>query len=336
MSAAAMHPDPSAAKAPDGRSFLDAVDGHTQLAGSNRMELLLFSLGSRETFGINVFKVREVALTPKITRTPHMPPGVEGVISLRGSVIPVIDLARFLGIDVENAERCSTLMVTEFCGRIQGFLVSDVDRIARVDWEQVKSSDPMLTGADSVVTAVTRLQDERLVSILDVEQILAKAFGEPPVPELEPIAAGTDLNLLFVDDSPLARREIAHVLDRLGVRYQQAANGREAWEKLQALASQAHSEGVALSERLRLVLTDAEMPEMDGYVLARNIKADSRFNGIPVVMHTSLSSQASSAMGRSMGVDAYVAKFDALNLADTLRPLLRTRAGEPTGPISIR
>jgi two-component system chemotaxis response regulator CheV len=227
-------------------------------------------------------------------------------------------------------------MVTEFCGRIQGFLVSDVDRIVRVDWDKVRSPEPALTGADSAVTAITHLPDERLVSILDVEQILARAFGEPAVPALEPIAAGAELNLLFADDSPLARREIASVLDRLGVRYQQATNGREAWEKLQALAAQAQNDGAALRERLQLVLTDAEMPEMDGYVLARSIKADGRFDGIPVVMHTSLSSQASGAMGRSMGVDAYVAKFDALSLADTIRPLLRAEAGRAAGPNSIR
>jgi len=307
------------------RGPLDAIDERTQLAGSNCMEILLFSLGGRETFGINVFKVREVTLTPKVTRTPHMPAGVQGVISLRGSVIPVIDLGAFVGIEASSDQSCSTLMVTEFCGRIQGFLVTDVDRIVRVEWDQVKCPDPTLVGADGLVTAITRLPDGRLVSILDVEQILANAFGEPMVPEIAQISDAAELNMMFVDDSPLARREISNVLDRLGVRYQHATNGREAWEKLQALAGQSQTEGVPLNQRLQLVLTDAEMPEMDGYVLARNIKTDRRFEGIPVVMHTSLSSQANGAMGRTMGVDAYVSKFDADNLASTLVPLLRSR-----------
>lgn len=314
------------------RGLLDSVDERTQLAGSNCMEILLFSLGGRETFGINVFKVREVTLTPKITKTPHMPSGVQGVISLRGSVIPVIDLGAFVGIHADSDQRCSTLMVTEFCGRIQGFLVTDVDRIVRVEWDQVKCPDPSLTGTDGLVTAITRLPDGRLVSILDVEQILANAFGEPLVPEIETISDANDLNLLFVDDSPIARREISNVLDKLGVRYQQATNGREAWEKLQAMAGQSHAEGVPLHDRLQLVLTDAEMPEMDGYVLARNIKTDRRFDGIPVVMHTSLSSNANGAMGRTMGVDAYVAKFDATNLASTLVPLLKSRPRNASTP----
>jgi len=309
------------------RGLLDAVDDHMQLAGSNCMEILLFSLGGTETFGINVFKVREVTLTPKITRTPHMPPGVQGVISLRGSVIPVIDLARVLGVEAQSERRCSTLMVSECCGRTQGFLVDGVDRITRVTWDQVKSPDPALTGADGMVTAITRLPDGRLVSILDVEQLLASSFGEPAIPEIEPIENGDDVNVLFADDSPLARREISAVLDKLGVRYQQATNGREAWEKLQAMAGQAQADGTDLGERVRLILTDAEMPEMDGYVLACNIKADRRFDGIPVVMHTSLSSRTNGAFGRSAGVDAYITKFEPNTLAATLRPLLRSRSG---------
>lgn len=306
------------------RSFVESVDNRTQLAGSYRMEILLFSLGGSETFGINVFKVREVALTPRITKTPNVAPGVEGVISLRGNIIPVIDLARFVGVETEAEDRCSTLMVSEFCGRIQGFLVNNVDRITRIDWDQIKPPDAGVVGPNALVTAITRLPDGRMVSILDVEQILANAFGESPVPELDAAPGAGDLSMVFVDDSPLARREIAQVLDKLGVRYQQATNGREAWDKLQTIAAQAQVEGVALRERLRLILTDAEMPEMDGYVLARNIKADRRFDGIPVVMHSALSSRANGAMGRSMGVDAYVPKFNPIRLADTLRPLLRT------------
>src|SRR5690606_31341307 len=170
-----------------GRSLLDTVDEHTQLAGSNRMEILLFSLGGTETFGINVFKVREVMLTPKITPTPHMPAGVQGVISLRGSVIPVIDLARVLEVDARSENRCSTLMVSEFCGRGQGFFVDSVDRVTRVAWYQVKWPDASLIDAEGMVTAITRLPGGRLGSTLDVEQVLAKACGEPAIPDIEPI-----------------------------------------------------------------------------------------------------------------------------------------------------
>jgi len=302
------------------KRLLDAVDARTRLAGSNRMELLLFSLGTREVFGINVFKVREVTKAPPITRTPNMPAGVEGVISLRGSVIPVINLARFAGSETRGLGK--TMMVTEYSRRTQGFLVESVDRIVRVDWERVRSPDSVVAGQDNLVTAVTELDDGTLVSVLDVEQVLVDAFGEPRVPELKPLAVEEEALVFFVDDSLVARKEIAQVLDRLQVKYHQATNGLEAWARLQAMAQRSTQDGIPLRDHLNLILLDAEMPEMDGYVLTRHIKSDPRFAGVPVVMHSSLSSEASQAMGKHVGVDAYVSKFDPTILADTLRPLL--------------
>lgn len=305
----------------DSHQLLDSVDARTRLAGSNKLEILLFSLGTRETFGINVFKVREVTRTPPITRTPHTPPGVEGVISLRGNVIPVLRLASF--VNAGGGASDATMMVTEYSRRTQGFLVHDVDRIVRVDWDRVKAPETILVGDDGLVTAITELADGTLVSILDVEQILVNAFGEEPIPELERVEIDDERSVFFVDDSMVARKEISQVLDKLGVPYHQANNGSEGWERLKNMASRARAEGRPLSETLSVILADAEMPEMDGYVLTRNIKSDPRFDGIPVVMHSSLSSAANRAMGQSVGVDAYVAKFDPAVLAATLRPMLQ-------------
>jgi two-component system, chemotaxis family, chemotaxis protein CheV len=302
---------------------LDSVDARTKLAGSNKMEILLFSLGTRETFGINVFKVREVTNTPAITKTPNMPAGVEGVISLRGNIIPVISLARFIPGAKHLTAVGKTMMVTEYSRRTQGFLVEAVDRIVRVDWEKVRAPEALVAAHDGLITAITELEGGKLVSILDVEQVLANAFGEPSIPELDPIAAGHETTVFFVDDSMVARKEIAQVLDRLRVKHHQATNGREAWDWLQSMAQRAAQDGKPLHEQLHLILLDAEMPEMDGYVLTRHLKADRRFDGVPVVMHSSLSSAANRAMGKSVGADAYVAKFDAVVLADTLRPLLQ-------------
>ena len=303
-------------------TLLDAVDARTKLAGSNKMEILLFSLGSNEIFGINVFKVREVTNTPTITKTPNVPHGVEGFISLRGNIIPVITLSSF--INLGDASNCSnqTLIVTEFSRHTQGFLVDSVDRIIRVDWDKVKPPQNMLAGNEGLITAITELPDGRLISILDVEQLLASAIGEAPIPELAQFEDSSDRYIFFADDSQVARRNIVNVLDRMGIRYQQANNGIEAWEKLKSLAARAQQDGRPLHESLRLILTDAEMPEMDGYVLTKNIKGDRRFDGIPVVMHSSLSSQANKTMGMQAGVDAYVPKFDPMILSETLRPLL--------------
>jgi two-component system, chemotaxis family, chemotaxis protein CheV len=302
---------------------LEAIDARTKLAGSNKMEILLFTLGTRETFGINVFKVREVTKTPPITKTPNMPAGVEGVISLRGNIIPVISLARFISGASHNATVGQAMMVTEYSRRTQGFLVEAVDRIVRVDWDKVRSPESLLTSNDGLITAVTELPGGKLVSILDVEQILANAFGEPPIPELAPVATASEATVFFADDSLVARKEISQVLDRLKVKYHQATNGEEAWNRLQSMAQRAIQDQQPLRELLSLILVDAEMPEMDGYVLTRHIKSDRRFDGVPVVMHSSLSSAASRAMGNSVGVDAYVAKFDPQVLAETLRPLLQ-------------
>jgi two-component system chemotaxis response regulator CheV len=286
------------------------------------MEILLFSLGTRETFGINVFKVREVTRTPKITRTPNMPSGVEGVISLRGNIIPVIDLARFAGLQEPSESSRETMMITEYSRHTQAFLVHDVEHIIRVDWDQVKPPETRVASSESPITAITRIDNTRLVSILDVEHVLSQVYGDSLVPEIAPVTSGRDATVFFVDDSLVARREIGLVLDKLGVKSLQATNGREAWERLQSMASRAQAEGTPLTEQVGLILADAEMPEMDGYVLTKMIKSDARFNAIPVVMHSSLSSTASRAMGQAVGVDAYVAKFDASVLAETLRPML--------------
>ncbi len=300
--------------------LLDQVDARTNLAGTNKMEILLFSLGSEEKFGINVFKVKEVCNAGKITRTPNMPRGVDGIVSLRGHVIPVLNLARFMGMEVPV--RHQTMLVAEYNTHILGFLVKGVDRIIRVDWDKVRATEGMLSDKGALITAITELPDGTLVSILDVEQILSDAFGEALVGNVEPVEYGHELCVFFADDSMIARRKIVEVLDKMGVKHIQTNNGREAWERLRAMAEAAQSAGINLHDQIQVILTDAEMPEMDGYVLTQNIKMDSRFEGIPVVMHSSLSSEANRAMGKRVGVDYYVPKFDSSILSSTLRPLL--------------
>ncbi|MDO8347202.1 MAG: chemotaxis protein [Rugosibacter sp.] len=303
-------------------SLLENVDARTQLVGSNRMEILLFSLGTHEVFGINVFKVREVSQTPEITKTPNMPKGVKGLISLRGNVVPVLSLTAAMGLDDGASSWGGSMMVTEYNKRNLGFLVHSVDRIIRVDWEKVRAVESPASGSPTSITAITELPDGRLVSILDVEQIMANTFGEAVVGHIDPISDGHELNLFFADDSAVARKKIIEVLDKLGVKHKHAQNGMEAWTRLSGMAAHAQQANYSLHEDLDLILVDAEMPEMDGYVLTKNIKADKRFDGIPVVMHSSLSSEANHAMGKSVGVDAYVAKFDADALSQTLRSQL--------------
>lgn len=305
-------------------TLMESVDARTKLAGSNRMEILLFSLGTHETFGINVFKVREVCRTPTITKAPNMPDGVEGLISLRGNVIPVVSLSKVMRLPDAPSGLGGSMMVTEYSKRTLGFLVQGVDRIIRVDWDRVRAPESVVTNdLHSYITAITELPDGKLVSIVDVEQILANTFGDSIIGQIERLDVADEYNVFFVDDSAVARRKIAEVLDKLGVRHKHALNGLEAWTRLSGMAAHCQQLGCSVRDEVNLILVDAEMPEMDGYVLTKNIKSDPRFRGIPVVMHSSLSSEANRAMGKSVGVDAYVAKFDAEILAGTLGPMLR-------------
>jgi two-component system chemotaxis response regulator CheV len=303
---------------PDG--LMDQIDARTNLAGTNKMEILLFNLGSSEKFGINVFKVKEVCQIGKITRTPNMPGGVDGIVSLRGHVMPVLNLAKFMGMNSDTKHE--TMLVAEFNRHILGFLVEGVDRIIRVDWDKVRPTEGMMSDKSALITAITELEDGTLVSILDVEQILADAFGEGVVGNVERVESEHELCVFFADDSLVARRKIVEVLDKMGVKHIQANNGREGWERLKAMADAAQSAGINLHDQIQVILTDAEMPEMDGYVLTQHVKSDHRFDDIPVVMHSSLSSDANRAMGKRVGVDYYVSKFDSMVLSSTLRPLL--------------
>ncbi len=304
----------------EGKGLLDQVDARTKLAGSNKMEILLFSLGTKEVYGINVFKVREVGQTPNVTKTPNMPNGVEGLISLRGKVIPVLSLASFVNPGAEHPPMTKTI-IAEYSKHVLGFLVHDVDKIIRVDWEKVKSPESVLYSNQSTITAIVELDNGTLVSILDVEQILASAFGEAMIGDIVPVEK-KDSAIFFCDDSAIARKKIMEVLDKLGIKHTHGINGLDGWNKLQAIADQAEQRGATVKDEIKFILVDAEMPEMDGYVLTKNIKSDKRFEGVPVVMHSSLSSEANHAMGKTVGVDLYVAKFDAEVLSDTLRPLI--------------
>lgn len=313
--------------------LLKNIDARTRLAGTNKLEILLFSLGvdhrtgRRETFGINVFKVREVMRTPPITAAPDMPSSVKGMVSLRGALVPVVDLAQYIGMDA-SATR-DIMIVTEYAGHTQGFLVEAVDTILRLDWAQMRVPPEMLTSnLGGLVTAVTELADNRLVMMLDVERVLAETTKYDDDFLFNAIAplGRNDFTVVFADDSSVARNQIERTLNALGVRHIGAINGRAAWEELQKVASHAEAAGRRVRDMVHLVLTDVEMPEMDGYILTKHIKSDPRFAGVPVLMHSSLSSMSNQQLGISVGVDEYVSKFEPQRLADTIARILSQSA----------
>ena len=309
--------------------LLKNIDARTKLAGTNKLELLLFSLGTdsrtgrKETFGINVFKVREVMRTPPVTAAPEMPDAVQGMVSLRGVLVPVVDLGQYAHIDSDQPREI--MIVTEYNGRTQGFLVEAVDTILRLDWAQMKVPPDMLTARmGGLVTAITELPDGRLVMLLDVERVLSETthFDDDLIYREIKTIDRSDATVLFADDSSVARKQVQTTLERMGVNFVAAINGRQAWEELQKLARYAESQGRPVCEIVSLVLTDIEMPEIDGYMLTKLIKSDSRFAGIPVLMHSSLSGMSNHQLGKSVGVDEYVSKFEPQQLAASIARLL--------------
>lgn len=306
--------------------LLKSIDARTKLAGTNKLEILLFHLGvdqrtgRRETFGINVFKVREVMRTPAITAAPDMPPAVEGMVSLRGALVPVVDLARYSGISSDVKREI--MIVTEYNGHTQGFLVEGVDTILRLDWSMMRVPPDMLTvQMGGLVTAVTELADGRLVMMMDVEKVLSETTrydeNELQFSSIAPLDR-PDCTVFFCDDSVVARKQVERTLQALGVKYVAAINGRQMWEELEKMAKYATAIGKTPADVVSLILTDIEMPEMDGYILTKLVKGDPRFQGVPVVMHSSLSGMSNQQLGLSVGVDEYVPKFEPQRLAETL------------------
>jgi two-component system chemotaxis response regulator CheV len=310
--------------------LLKNIDARTKLAGTNKLEILMFTLGldkrtgREETFGINVFKVREVMRIPPITRAPEMPDAVEGMVSLRGALVPVIDLAKYAGIQTD--EKADIMIVTEYNGHTQGFLVKAVDNILRLDWSAMRVPPAMLVAEmGGLVTAITELKDGRLVMMMDVEKVLSETSrfdaDDMIFKSVKPIGK-PERTVFFADDSSVARHQIQRTLDAMGVKSIAAINGRQAWLELSRMADYADASHTPMTDLVQVILTDVEMPEMDGYMLTRKIKGDKRFSGIPVLMHSSLSSSSNQQLGKAVGVDEYVPKFEPQKLAQTLTRLL--------------
>ena len=314
---------------------LHDIEERTNLTGNNKFELMLFRLGEapgterRELFGINVFKVREILVMPTITAMANAPAHVIGVANIRGQIIPVIDLPSVVGCKPKRG--LTILMVTEFARTTQAFAVEEVDEIVRLEWSNVLAADG---NGGGLVTSIAKLDGDgekgRLVQVLDVEQILRNVMPTAKE-EITPQSVGTAVDLppgsiiLAADDSPVARMMIEQGLKAMGTPYVMTKTGQEAWDRLQAMEAEAHAEGKTAQDKVALVLTDLEMPVMDGFTLTRNIKGDQRFKSIPVVIHSSLTGTANEAHVSSVGADAYVAKFVASELAATIRQVLLKR-----------
>lgn len=304
--------------------LLESIDRSTQLAGHNRLALLLFRLAPRQIFGINVFKVQEVIRRPALAWMPAAHPLIAGVAEIRGRLVPVIDLARAIGGETAGSTVQSHVIVAEYNRSVQGFLVHGVDRIIHVDVSTVQP--PQEAAQNSWLTAVTRHGAEP-VAIIDVEKVLAEVVGNPPdlseslrAQALPVLREG--LKVLVVDDSRVARSQIERVMGQLGLNCLHAGSGREALLMLQGMAARAES----LAEQLLMVVSDVEMPDMDGYTLTTEIRRDPRLKSLYVMLHSSLSGVFNHAMVKKVGADRFVAKFSTDELAQGVIERMRAVA----------
>lgn len=296
------------------QDLLDRIDQRTRLAGHNRLALLLFRLGGKQLFGVNVFKVQEVLDRPPLFQVPHAPRQVLGAADVRARTIPVIDLGAAVGHPESDPDSAKFLVVTEFNRSVQGFLVSAVERIVNIAVEDI-TPPPEVHATSAHLTAVTRYNGE-LIQILDVEKVLAEIVQRPVVigGEYEVPEHLLGARVLVVDDSRVARNQIQQVVEQLGLDPVLLPDGRQALDHLVALAEQ----GTDVASHYAMVISDIEMPSMDGYTLTTEIRRDPRLSGLFVLLHTSLSGIFNNAMVERVGADAFVAKYSPDELAQLI------------------
>ncbi|MDN3614384.1 MAG: chemotaxis protein CheV [Vibrio gallaecicus] len=303
--------------------ILDSVNQRTQLVGQNRLELLTFRLMGRQRYGINVFKVKEVLQCPKLTLMPNLHHLVKGVAHIRGQTVSVIDLSLAVGgRPTTDIDKCF-VVIAEFNRTIQAFLVSSVDRIVNMHWEAILPP-PDGSGKEHYLTAVTNIDDE-LVEILDVEKILAEIS---PVDETMDASIGESIaqvetekeivrRILIADDSTVARKQVQRAIESIGFEVVSAKDGKEAYEKLLEMAGEG-----SIYDQISLVISDIEMPEMDGYTLTAEIRRHAELKNLYVILHSSLSGVFNQAMVERVGANSFIAKFNPDELGAAVKAAL--------------
>ncbi|WP_318465627.1 chemotaxis protein CheV [Photobacterium leiognathi] len=293
-------------------TILDSVNQRTQLVGENRLELLIFKLNSHQLFAINVFKVREVVKVPTLNCLPGSHSHVKGVASIRGTSIPVIDLRASIGMRSTAIDELSNLIVTEYNGTVQAFLVGQVMNIVNMTWKDIQPP-PDQVGKNNFLTAICQIKREdvdQLVGIIDVEKVLANIIDynikiSDALLNNEVSQKLQGHKILIVDDSPTARNLIKSTLMQLGIEVIEASNGQQAYDLLDRWCH----EGKTVTDEILMMFTDAEMPEMDGYRLTHKVRHDPRMSNLYITLNTSLSGSFNEAMTEKVGCNKFISKF---------------------------
>lgn len=300
--------------------------------GANEMELVVFKMycllqnGKTETrsYGVNVAKVREIIPMPNLTTVPDLPDYAEALAEVRGEVIPIIDLGKLMKFTLPSGsdaiEIRQKVIVVEMLGTTVGIVVHEVERIRRIKWTQIKPPPPLLQSKHTGrITGVTKLEEsDDLLLILDLESVIQSigaivTHRSINIDDLK----GYDKkklsgNVLIVDDSMVARKILKDTLENMGLTIMEAADGKQALKVLNEFLGKIGSEPI--SKYINLIITDVEMPEMDGLTFTKNVKSDPKLQRIPVIVNTSLSGDENRKKSEVVGADGYLIKFDVANL----------------------
>jgi two-component system chemotaxis response regulator CheV len=293
---------------------------------------LLFRLGTSpedeqsELFGINVFKLREIVPMPTLTKAAGMASPMMGMANIRGEIIPVIDLPAVVGCVPKTG--LNILLVTEYARSTQAFAVESVDDIVRLEWSQVLAAESGVKSRN--ITSIARLDTDksstRLALVLDVEQILHDIIPNSNIDMDKKKTSAFKLKpgtvAIVAEDSKVARQMLEKGLNMMEIPAQMHVTGLEAWNKIRKMAEECKAEGLPIADKISFVLTDLEMPEMDGFTLTLNIKRDEFLKNIPVIIHSSLSGSANEDHVRKVGADGYVAKFEINELEAAIHKAL--------------
>lgn len=301
--------------------------------GNNEMELVDFRILKEDEgqiyegiYGVNVAKVREIIRKPRLTELPGVPEFIEGIFDLRGVVIPVVNLAKWMNITPpEDAEKNARVIITEFNNVLIGFVVHDAKRIRRVSWKDIEPAS-FSSGAGALdkskITGVTRIEDDAVLLILDLENVVQELGLYTPDNGDASVHTNEFTGIvLLLDDSSTARKIVKDALVQMGFKVVEAADGEEGLLRLEELYNTYEME---ISKHLKLIVSDVEMPRMDGFHFAANVKDDNRFKSIPIVFNSSISDHFSEMRGKEAGGEAYLVKFDANTFYDEVARIVNS------------
>lgn len=306
--------------------------------GSNELELVVFRMfsalegGKFETldYGVNVAKVREIIPMPTLTKVPDMPVYAEALAEVRGEVIPIVDLGKWMKLTLPaDLEIRPKVVVLEMLGTTTGMIVHDVERIRRIKWDQIKPPPPLLqVKHGGRITGVTKLdEDEALLLILDLESVISDIGTLMPkhqiaMEEIERIGKKKlKGNVLILDDSSVARKILKDTLENVGLHIIEAADGKKGLDILHDFLQKIGDQPI--TDFIQLVITDVEMPEMDGLTFTKNVKSNPKLQILPMIVNTSLSGEENRNKAKSVGADGYLVKFDVTNLIHEVSRLIK-------------